>query len=94
MSFSKRGSKWANSALVVGVECNQLAALADGWEDMPMRAGREALVGVQFQQVRRARTELPLCMHKQICQSQEITFLSLNVLVLTICMDLEVWFVE
>jgi hypothetical protein len=52
MSFSARGSKWANSALVVGVQTQSVHQLAAGWEDLTMPPGREALVGVEFQRVR------------------------------------------
>jgi uncharacterized FAD-dependent dehydrogenase len=49
MSFSARGSKWANSALVVGVQADAVHELAAGWEDLTMPPGQEALVGVEFQ---------------------------------------------
>ena len=54
MSFSARGSKWANSALVVGVQTESVHQLAAGWEDLTMPEGQETLVGVEFQRVRSA----------------------------------------
>ena len=45
MSFSARGSKWANAALVVAVETDNLHKLAEGWEALEVPPGHEALIG-------------------------------------------------
>eukprot|EP00959_Pyramimonas_sp_CCMP1952_P266923 5580577-Pyramimonas_sp.AAC.1 len=61
MSFSKRGSTWANSALVVAVKSASLRQLAEGWEPLEVPRGQEALIGAPQPRLARLAPALGIC---------------------------------